>query len=395
MLSLNRIRGKLLRRKRASVALDHREQSALERTLDFNTKFDSILSKPTKAFFWPDYANPYQQLFYGADTAMFQSEPKTIEDAASYLRDNPDQSVVFHLHWLNLLLKSGQDNKTDDLVAGFIEDCTTFVELGGAVFWTVHNIEEHARAQVDQEKKLHAFLAKICAAIFVHGESASADLVAKIPSLSQRKIHVIPHGNYIGCYPDQSQRDEARDALKVSKTDHLFLTLGYVRKYKGIDTLCDAFARLGHDSKAQLLIAGKVSSSDRTYFYDAFARSDTITCHDGFVPDGEVQVYLNAADFAVFPYTAFTTSGAAVLAHSFSVPVIAPDVGFFREFVEDGQTGFLYDPNEQNALKDVIERAANLDPQALGRLRYNAFEHAKSLSWAKARRRFFDALNAL
>ena len=43
-----------------------------------------------------------------------------------------------------------------------------------------------------------------------------------------------------------------------------------------------------------------------------------------FVPDGEVQHYLLAADAVVLPFKEILTSGSAMLALSFGRPVVAP-----------------------------------------------------------------------
>ncbi|MEZ4597387.1 MAG: glycosyltransferase [Chloroflexota bacterium] len=47
----------------------------------------------------------------------------------------------------------------------------------------------------------------------------------------------------------------------------------------------------------------------------------------GNVPDDRMQVFLRAADVMVLPYRDVLTSGSAILAMTFGLPVVAPRIG--------------------------------------------------------------------
>ena len=57
----------------------------------------------------------------------------------------------------------------------------------------------------------------------------------------------------------------------------------------------------------------------------------------------EVTTIMHAADVAVLPYAASLNSGAALLAATFGVPIVAPRIGPFVEMIEAG-LGLGYDP---------------------------------------------------
>jgi glycosyltransferase involved in cell wall biosynthesis len=53
-----------------------------------------------------------------------------------------------------------------------------------------------------------------------------------------------------------------------------------------------------------------------------------------------MEVYLKAADVMVLPYNEIFQSGVLFLGYSFGLPVIATDVGSFREEIVEGERGF-------------------------------------------------------
>ena len=48
----------------------------------------------------------------------------------------------------------------------------------------------------------------------------------------------------------------------------------------------------------------------------------------------------------MLPYKEIFHSGVLFLAHSFGLPVVAADVGPFREEIVEGRTGFLCNPSD-------------------------------------------------
>ena len=67
---------------------------------------------------------------------------------------------------------------------------------------------------------------------------------------------------------------------------------------------------------------------------------------DGFILDDETELYLKAADVLVLPYRYIYQSGVLFLGHSFGLPVIAADVGCLKDEIVEGQTGFIFRPED-------------------------------------------------
>ena len=75
-----------------------------------------------------------------------------------------------------------------------------------------------------------------------------------------------------------------------------------------------------------------------------------------FIPDEDTELYFKAADVLVLPYRYIYQSGVLFLAHSFGLPVLATDVGPFRDEIIEGRTGFICKPEDSTDLASAIER---------------------------------------
>jgi glycosyltransferase involved in cell wall biosynthesis len=74
-----------------------------------------------------------------------------------------------------------------------------------------------------------------------------------------------------------------------------------------------------------------------------------------FIPDEEMELYLKAADVLVLPYKEIFESGVLFLGYSFGLPVVATDVGSFREEIVEGRTGFVCKQADPADLARAIE----------------------------------------
>jgi glycosyltransferase involved in cell wall biosynthesis len=175
--------------------------------------------------------------------------------------------------------------------------------------------------------------------------------------LRKKGIKVIPHGNYIDYYPNEVIKSEARRGLGLPDHAFVYLFLGLLRPYKGLEDLFDAFKKI-EDSKARLLVVGRVFGDDsyelklKKLIGDDFR----IKLVPEFIPDKDLQIYLKASDIFVLPYKDITTSGAAALALSFGRPILAPSITSFPEVVIP-TAGTLYETEKPGALTSALRNA--------------------------------------
>ena len=76
-----------------------------------------------------------------------------------------------------------------------------------------------------------------------------------LQQLQKRGVVVVPHGNYIERYPNHISRQEALQQLDLPGGEFVYLFLGLLRPYKGVEDLIDAFNKLAPPT-GRLLIVG-------------------------------------------------------------------------------------------------------------------------------------------
>ena len=286
---------------------------------------------------------------------------------------------IVHLHWIHSFIISPNVLKT--IVKGFrfILELAILKLKGIKLVWTVHNLLQHEQQHPFLELLFRSATVRLCDYVIVHCNCAR-EIVVKIYKLCKKdfkKIAVIPHGNYIGSYKNNVSRLEARERLGLTRSEIVFLYIGKIRPYKGLLHLLKSFMRLKLPT-ARLIIAGKPSSIQLTKAIKTLAERDSrILLKLEFIPNDQIQIYLNAADVVVLPYRNVLTSGSAILAMSFGRPVIAPRIGCVAELIEDNKGGFLYEPENRNGLFEALLKAIQSHKRLYIMGKYNLYKIRK------------------
>ena len=134
--------------------------------------------------------------------------------------------------------------------------------------------------------------------------------------------------------------------LNLGQEKYVFAFFGGIRPNKGLEELIQAFIRIRNEN-THLVIAGAIDRQE-SYAKSLLKTADNnprIHFYFKRIPDKEVQVFINASDVVVLPFSKILTSGSAHLAMSFQRPVIAPNVGCLSELIESNM-GWLYEQND-------------------------------------------------
>ena len=221
---------------------------------------------------------------------------------------------------------------------------------GVRVLAVVHNALPHERRPGDQV--LTRFALGACDGLVVLSDQVRED-VASLGVAAP--VAQVEHPVYDG-FGDPTPKAEARTELGLPESSPVFLFFGFIRRYKGLHVLLDAWASVRQRvPKAQLVVAGEFYADEAALRAQA-AALDGVRLDADYVPDDRVGLYVSAADAVVQPYLSATQSGVAQIAFHFGRPVITTDVGGLAEIVPDGEAGLVVPPDDPAALADALVR---------------------------------------
>jgi len=158
--------------------------------------------------------------------------------------------------------------------------------------------------------------------------------------------------------PDEKEIKEEKEKLGFKEDDKILLFFGYVRKYKGLDILIKAMPSvISSNPDVKLLIVGEFYDDPSSYqnLIKELKLDNIVKVLNRFVKNEEVGLYYGMSDLVILPYRSATQSAVLNVSYSFLKPVVATKVGGLKEFVDDGETGFLVDPESVIALANGIK----------------------------------------
>ena len=235
--------------------------------------------------------------------------------------------------------------------------------LGKKIVFTAHNVNIGKRDGHDSA--LNRLTLKIqyalCDHIFVHTQKMRQELIAEF-SVPENKTSVIPLG-INNTVPNTSLTPAAaRARLGIQPGEKTLLFFGQIAPYKGLEFLVDAFFELSRQDPAYRLIIVGRPKGEMEYWgglaqkIAASGVAARVVQKIEFVPDAATELYFKAADVLVLPYNHIFQSGVLFLGYSFGLPVIASDVGSFREEIIEGQTGYIFPPRDTAGLIRAIKQ---------------------------------------
>ena len=191
-----------------------------------------------------------------------------------------------------------------------------------------------------------------------------------------------PHPLY-DHYGERLPRETALSLLNLSPDFRYVLFFGFIRSYKGLDLLLDAFAdnRLKED-KVKLIVAGEFYGDSTPYLNkikELGIGERVVLCTD-FIPDSEVNRYFSATDIVAQPYKTATQSGVTQIAFHFEKPMLVTNVGGLPEIVPDGKIGYVVEPDAQQ-IADALHRFFAENKQE--EFERNIVEEKKKYAWSR------------
>jgi len=196
-------------------------------------------------------------------------------------------------------------------------------------------------------------------------------------------------------YGEKLSFELAKQKLKLDPNIRYLLFFGFIRDYKGLDLLINAFAdeRL-RKFPVKLLVAGEYYSSPEPYLklIKEINLEDFIELRTDFIPDDQVNLYFSAADMVVQPYKSATQSGVTQIGYHFNKSMLVTNVGGLSEIIPDGKIGYVVEPNSleiANALVDFYEN------DRIDEFEANIIEEKKKFSWSNMANTFLSVYNKI
>jgi D-inositol-3-phosphate glycosyltransferase len=170
-----------------------------------------------------------------------------------------------------------------------------------------------------------------------------------------------PHPLYDNFGPIKSKA-AALAALDQSDSGQYLLFFGFIRAYKGLDIMLEAFAdnRLAQ-LPVKLIIAGEFYEDAAPYeeLIKRYQLENRIIRATDFIPNEKVVDYFCAADLIMQPYKNATQSGVSQIAYHFERPMLVTDVGGLAELIPDGVVGYVVPPTPAAIADAVVDFYAN------------------------------------
>jgi len=246
-------------------------------------------------------------------------------------------------------------------------DCTLLMLyyklLSKRVIFTAHNVNAGKRDQNDSWLNRISLKVQysLCDHVFVHTDGMKSEMTSEF-RIPERKVSVIPFGINNTVQSTSLSSAEAKRQLGTNGDDRAVLFFGNIAPYKGLEYLISAFAELlNKDRSYRLIIVGKPKGSEGYWkqIHQRIARSgirDRVIERIEYIPDEETELFFKAADVLILPYTRVFQSGVLFLGYSFGLPAIASDVGTLKEEIIEGQTGFVFKPQDSSDLASKIDK---------------------------------------
>jgi len=187
-----------------------------------------------------------------------------------------------------------------------------------------------------------------------------------------KNVACIPHFMALpqlqqGC--DEAARGKLRQELSIPSDATVLLFVGSVIKRKGVDLLAESFARLSarhHD--LWLVVVGPNSRAENLNYDEELGRAVRGTIDGawaasraiwtGTVSDKDVLArYYSVADIFVFPTRSEGLGNVLIEAVTAGLPVVATNLPGCTDYVvADGESGYLFPPENVDALTQAVER---------------------------------------
>ncbi len=197
----------------------------------------------------------------------------------------------------------------------------------------------------------------------------------------------------IGTFGNSIPREEALELLNLDPQFRYLLFFGYIRPYKGLDLLLDAFAdeRI-RKYNVKLIIAGEFRDNVQPYIDKIHEKEleKHLELRVEYIDNRDVNKYFSASDMVMQTYKTPRESGVTRLAYHFEKPMLVTNVKKLSDIVPDGVVGYVVEPEAKKIADSIVDFYENNRREEFEK---NVDKEKEKFSWTnltKTIETFFD-----
>lgn len=343
--------------------------------------------------------NPYHHLLF---EALENCEVNILQKPIPYILPltraiiKNDSVDIIHLDWLYKFYMV--DDFTQSVLLNtiitairtinFILDLLFVKVLRVKIVWTVHNKYHHERRYFLIEWATNIIVGNVSDSITVKCDSAKKTISRIYKITDPSKIYTVPDGNYIHAYRSDMQKNIG-EFIPESNNKFIYLYFGSIRPYKGVKRLIRVFHSINVKNAELWIVGNPMNESIGKEIYQLASRDERVHTRLEYIPDEEVQYYMNGADVLVLPYQDILNSGTVYLGMSFGKPIIAPSIGCIPNTVHE-ENDLLYEHDSDRELGLQLRKARRKDLSDISRANK---DRASQYSWENIAEKYVKIYN--
>ncbi|MDX9748655.1 MAG: glycosyltransferase [Paludibacter sp.] len=242
----------------------------------------------------------------------------------------------------------------------------------------IHNMIPHEPTVLD--KFFPRYFVDAMDGFVAMAESVVGDINSFDNGLKPKRVS--PHPVY-DHYGDKPERALAAMKLGLHEQMRYILFFGFIRHYKGLDLLLEAFAdeRL-RQYPLKLIIAGEFYENPEPYMklIHRLKLENFVELRTRFIADRDVRNYFGIADLVAQPYRSATQSGVSQIAYHYENPMLVTDVGGLSEIVPHNKVGYVVDVDVTKIADALVDFYSN---ERSEEFIFNIREEKKKYEWSK------------
>jgi glycosyltransferase involved in cell wall biosynthesis len=199
---------------------------------------------------------------------------------------------------------------------------------------------------------------------------ACNSILEDVPLSLRPKIEIIPLP-----FLEQFSIEESPEYQSFKAADLVFF--GNIETYKGLDILAQALSILYEQGvRLSLCVLGRGNLETKAPKLLALAQAypEDIVLLNEYQPYSKIVDYIRGSHAVILPYLSATGTNTIAIAYRYAKPVIATRTGSFRDYVVEGETGWLAEPGDVYSLVEAIKSVA-FDRQKAKVLGANAYRY--------------------